>query len=429
MTSVCDFIITRSLGQARELVSYKRPTLQVLQVCDLKEVSSGRGHLGRLRDFIILGFVPRRPWLFVSVLKPAASCVMTTQTSPIVESSEHSLVIWSLAASKHAERHVQEVWRLYMHESLPYIDLHLVATAFRQVEHGQGQVMLQVMSFVHADHNSDTASSGLFEFRCLSLPGDDLTRQNEDCACQKYMRFSSIEARWAQVCFAHAGDYVSVLLLSRCIFLFDQDYEASKPSKNAYWAIEGSMDADVPQTLPDARVLEIDLYIEALVGQQRKPFGYRPSAWQYLCTYHPNPQDVIRDQSRGHKLDAARGTVIVVAVMAEDSTTVMLVTLFIDPVARRESKEHFTDVLTLAAKTWRLQRPMTESREVLEGLITQQAGIPIKHACAVHCATSHRKNESHVLATFESDATQSLDLIEGEYWNLSGKDWSNARID
>lgn len=246
----------------------------------------------------------------------------------------------------------------------------------------------------------------------------------------RYATCSTVEASNAVTCYAKSQYYTAALMSTRCLFfLTSEPVGELSIGGNSCW----TDDVECVDAAGRVHILEIDVFVEQLMQNQRHPFGLGVSSgWRYLLSYDPRGRDHLQglvrlaEETRGHKVLPDRGLNLVVCVMADDSRSILLMTLFIDPTSTNTT---FKNCLVLDAKRWLLKRPMSAHDNhflVMCNAIKQGYGIQYQrsHDCASLCSDAHQQSGTHVLPLYEPDGVSSLEIIESEYWKISGRDWN-----
>ena len=374
--SIEGLCLARSLGRN---VCFDEPALSELCCIDIAELDqtlqcTAGVPPSYLKCCIILGFVPGHPRLLVAIINPRMMRFQATFLS-------YSLMILMIVPG-HGYHNVAVKVLAYDYDwtSVMYEDLLRVESVVTK------GTLIQVLVYHEEDECSDHGVLEIRRSQITSLLGTSDT---------KPLRFATVEARHARVCFARQV----ILLQTRCIFILSVAGNVTK--RGEYWSTEETMNTCGIK----ASIFEIDIYVESLIRMQKHSFGSKPSSWTYLTAFHPRPREAIEAGKRNHVLED--NVVLIVTVLAEDRRSVLQAVVYVNPTSTK-------DAVTLSAKRWHLKREAQDGQQVLAEVLRQQVGVTSSHDCQSQCC--HTKTT--FLSTYDRNQT-SLETIKGDIWTIT----------
>lgn len=377
-----------------------------------------------IRDHVILGFLPGFPNILVTIRNPRRLGI-----AHVDGYMESTMVNTACLLAIDPGRHViVSAWSSWSMPSAYYKNL---TKSFTAVSGPQNR-LVQVLCFcLDREEGSGTVMCRTIQ----SLPPRSQQDRSEEWdAPTTESTCSTTELGMADVCFSRVERYVVVLLRTRCIFFLQDSVgplTARPRSKNPCWTDETG---DAAQTGGAVLVFELDIFVEQLLTKQGHVLGHGDaSGWHYYAVFDPRPRSQVRDMilsvsaRRGHNLSAERGSVFLLGVLGDDARSVLVLTLFLDPLAlgAEDGDADQKDFLVFDAKRWHLaeEAPTEEATQVLQRAIEQIHKSAARHDCSTTC--DHGAGGTTVLATYESEGTASVKEIEGSYWTISGTDWDD----
>lgn len=360
-----------------------------------------------VRDYVILGFVPERPDTVLVIRNPLrlgrAHDQIEARYEAVMDIS--TAVCWTFNIRHTGIISIRSYWQIPIEE---YRTMTSCSSAFIRSKNE----FVQVSGYC-PDRES---TSGTIRFRSTNnfLGPDQQAESDVEAIC------SSTEIPSAVTCFAHSTKYITVLLRTRCIFFHSSPISSCSP-QNSFW----THDTDsISRSM--YLIFEFDIFVEQLLTKQNSPFGNNDSArWTYHAKLDTRDREVRQRQfmavckTRGHDLNLDHGSVFLVGVLGDDSRSILLLTLFVNPIPDIGQR----NCLVLDGKRWKLaQKSENDPDKVLQTVMNQIFEAP-KHDCRVTCL--HDSVHTKVMAAYEADGTKSLDLIEGEYFHITAANWDD----